>query len=52
MAIVVYLTTCLFADQLLQLLIGIITGIIYYLLVSYATKSQDLKEFLLLIKRK
>lgn len=52
MAIVVYTVIHLFDNQLVQLVIGITVGIIYYLLISYLTKSEDLREFLLLIKRK
>lgn len=52
MAGVVYLFIRLMNDQLLQLITGIIIGVIYYLLLSYITKSQDLREFLSLVKRK
>lgn len=52
MAGVVYLFIRLMNDQLLQLITGIIIGVIYYLLISYITKSQDLREFLSLVRRK
>lgn len=52
MAGVVYFFIHLIDQQFLQLFLGIIVGIVYYFLISYLTKSQDLQEFILLIKRK
>lgn len=51
MAGVVYFFIHLVDQQLLQLFVGIIVGIVYYFLISYLTKSKDLHEFILLIKR-
>ena len=52
MSAVVYFFIHLIDQQFLQLFLGIIVGIVYYFLISYLTKSQDLQEFILLIKRK
>lgn len=52
MSAVVHFFIHLIDQQFLQLFLGIIVGIVYYFLISYLTKSQDLQEFILLIKRK
>ena len=52
MSAVVYFFIHLIYQKFLQLFLGIIVGIVYYFLISYLTKSQDLQEFILLIKRK
>lgn len=52
MSIVVYFVIHFLDQQVMQLIIGITVGVAYYFLITYLTKSQDLHEFLLLIKRK
>lgn len=49
---IVYGFVHLAVHPLVQLAGGIALGAVYYVLVAYCTKSQDLRECLLLIKRK
>ncbi len=48
----VYFLTCLLSGYMLQILLGSIGGIIYYLLSSHIFHSQDLKYLFSLVKRK
>lgn len=48
----VWLTVQLLPDNWLKLICGIIVGIIYFMAVTYLTKSKDLKELRLLLKSK
>jgi len=52
MSAVIWFSVRFFEPQLMKLVVGIIIGIVYYFLISYLTKSQDLKEVCLLLKRK
>ena len=48
----VYFLTCLLSGYMLQILLGSIGGIIYYLVSSHIFHSQDLKYLFSLVKRK
>ncbi|WP_251623404.1 lipopolysaccharide biosynthesis protein [Odoribacter lunatus] len=52
MAGVVWCFIRFFEHQLVQLTGGVIIGIVYYFLISFLTKSRDLKEVCLLLRRK
>lgn len=48
----IWLSTLPFESNILKLIIGTITGIIYYLTISFIFGSKELKEIILLIKKR
>ena len=52
MWVVVYYTTTLCSDALLQLVAGVLAGIIYYLSLAFFFRFPELKEVLSIVRRK
>ena len=52
MGFVVYISTTLIADNILKVAIGIIVGILYYIIISKLTNSEELQDVLSLLKFK
>lgn len=50
MFVIVFFTIKMITNMWLQLILGIIVGTFYYLLISYFTKSKDLKEYAHLVR--
>lgn len=49
---VVYFTTTLCSDTLLQLVVGVLAGVIYYLSLAFFFSFPELKEILSIVRRK
>ena len=49
---VVYFITTLISDTLLQLVVGILAGIIYYLAFSFFFRFPELKEILSIVRKR
>lgn len=49
---IVYFITLIVDAPLLQILVGLVVGLVYFFSISYITKSIDLKELQLILKRK
>lgn len=48
---VVWICIHFISGELQQLIAGIILGVLYYFTISYLTRSQDLKELILMLRR-
>lgn len=51
MGLFIYLTINFINSNLLQLIVGIFIGVLYYLTISYLTHSRELRELLSLVRR-
>lgn len=52
MGIIVYITTMFISDNILKVVIGIIIGVIYYIIIGKLTKSIELQYLVSLLKLK
>lgn len=52
MGAIVWFSTTIFTAPMLQLTVGCLTGVAYYLLVATVTRSDDLRELISFIKNK
>lgn len=48
----IYMLTLMITSPVLQILVGTIVGFTYYILISYITKSSDLKELQTILNKK
>ncbi len=52
MGVIIWSINLYIKPYFLQLIVGIVIGVVYYLGISYMTKSAELKELISLLKRK
>lgn len=52
MALIIYLVVSQFQSYVVQLIIGIVTGAVYYIFISKVTKSRDYESVISIVKEK